>query len=88
MCVCVRACVFVCVCVCVCVLIVVSMVMRWDTTSRRRGGSLNIAKQYQYSVYLFPFFLPYGITHFTANINYTFFFYFLYMYEAYLVCMY
>ena len=30
----------VCVCVCVCVLIVVSMVMRWDTTSRRRGGSL------------------------------------------------
>ena len=29
----------VCVCVCVCVLIV-SMVMRWDTTSRRRGGSL------------------------------------------------
>ena len=37
-CVCVCACV--CVCVCVCVLIVVSMVMRWDTTLRRRGGSL------------------------------------------------
>ena len=31
---------FIHVCVCVCVLIVVSMVMRWDTTSRRRGGSL------------------------------------------------
>ena len=29
-----------CMCVCVCVCIVVSMVMRWDTTSRRRGGSL------------------------------------------------
>ena len=42
-CVCVCACVCVCVCVCVCivcVLVVVSMVMRWDTTSRRRGGSL------------------------------------------------
>ena len=38
LCACVRVCV--CVCVCVCVLIVVSMVMRWDTTSRRRGGSL------------------------------------------------
>ena len=42
-CVCVRACVCVCACVracvCVCVLIVVS-IMRWDTTSRRRGGSL------------------------------------------------
>ena len=33
-------CLYVCVGVCVCVLIVVSMVMRWDTTSRRRGGSL------------------------------------------------
>ena len=39
-CVCVCVCVCVRVCVCVCVLIVVSMVMRWDTTSRRRGGSL------------------------------------------------
>ena len=46
-CVCVCVCACVCVCVvrvcarvCVCVLIVVSMVMRWDTTSRRRGGSL------------------------------------------------
>ena len=38
--VCVGVCVCVCVRVCVCVLIVVSMVMRWDTTSRRRGGSL------------------------------------------------
>ena len=35
-----SVCVCACVCVCVCVLIVVSMVMRWDTTSRRRGGSL------------------------------------------------
>ena len=40
--VCVSLCVYVCMCLCVCLCesIVVSMVMRFDTTSRRRGGSL------------------------------------------------